>query len=776
MTQLNIDQLTVGGGTSTTLDPAKVASVFGQWRVGSILNSPFSGVSCNGDPSMVGLNTTQWRTLVAAVQQAAMASSTIQPPIPVLYGLDSVHGANYIPHSTLFPHNTGMAASFRPDLAQQAASVAARDTRAAGIPWLFAPVLGAGIQPLWSRLYETFGEDPFLISVFGAAVVNGMENRAVNGNVSAASCLKHYLGYPATRSGKDRTDAWIPDAYLRQYFAPPFAAAMAAGASSVMINSASINGVPVHASAPILTDLLRSELNFSGVAVTDWQDIEKLYFYHQLAANNTQAVTMAVEAGVDMSMVPLDLTFGPALLSLVQAGVIPESRLDESVRRILQMKIDLGLFDSPVVPAHLEAHQSGSPADEAIAQQLVRESVTLLQNNAVTSITQPTSFSSSSSSSTSSPMASHSSRAAAPPANQPTLPLTWLPKGSTILVVGPAAVDRVALCGGWTYHWQGACGDYEFVAGASIADGLTALAQPRGLSVKTFQGANFSDVDPANLVIAQQLASQAAVVVLAIGEAPESETPGNTESLDLDPAQVALFNAVAASGTPIVTILVEPRPRVLGNVATQSAAILMAYLPCYNGGPVLAEILFGVTNPSGKLPLTYPRTTGDIDVYYRKPAGPPAGVVGHNPLFDFGFGLSYSTLVYSNLQLSQTSVGVDDILTVSVTVSNQGPYNASEAVLVFVSQNVRTRITPEVKLLKGFDKQPVPLLGSTTFAIPFRVKDLAYWTPTLEEIVEAGVYTVTVENLSATFTVTETQVLRRAGAPRPRDELLRVEP
>lgn len=731
MTQLNIDQVLVDG-SYYNLDPVKLQKVFGQYGVGSVINTPFA----NGCPSGVteGWSVEQWRGIISGLQAAAMANQSITPPIPMLFGLDSVHGANYVSNAALFPHNTGAAATFNPSLYRLQAAITATDTRTAGIPWMFSPVLGLGMNPLWSRIYETLGSDPFVGATFATAYIQGAMGAAAVLNYTgtpAFACMKHYFGYSNPRSGKDRTDAWIPFQYLKQYFQPAFAAAVAAGVRTAMINSASINGVPAHASKPLLTDILRTELNFTGVAVTDWLDIIKLYQYHGLAANNAEAILLALNAGVDMSMVPEDFSFPDTLLQLVQNGSIPESRLDESVTRILQLKIDMGLFEDPVVPPGLANRVVGGPADQAAALASAREAITLLSN-----------------------------APAAGTGGKPILPLTgWLPQGANILVTGPASVDAVALCGGWTLSWLGAgsCNSFPPGTASSIAEGVSYMAgnaSGKGWSVTSFMGASFSTANASDLATVTALSKKAAVVVMAVGEPPESETPGDTQALDLSAAQYELYQAVLASGTPFVTVLVEPRPRVISSIATDSAALIMAYLPCVKGGQAIAETLFGVNNPSGRLPYDYPATTGDLDVHFHKPCdSDPAGAqCDHQPLYPFGHGLSLSTLSYGAPTLSATAVPAGAVVNVSVPITNTGNLDALESVLVYVRQLNRAAITPEARLLKGFTKIAIPAGATVTATVSVDTHDFAYWTPDLDRAIDAGVYNLTVGMATPTAT------------------------
>src|SRR2546423_3605674 len=366
MTQLEIGLVTTGAGDNVRIDPDKLEKAVVKYGVGSILNVKDQALSVD-----------KWHEIIRQIQEA---SQRTRLKIPVLYGIDTIHGANYVQGSTLFPQEIGMAATWNPALMQRAAEIAAIETRAAGIPWTFSPVLDLGRQPLWPRFYETFGEDPYLAKVMGAAFVRGVEGEDVSSPDHVATSLKHYVGYSFPLSGRDRTSAWIPENYLREYFLPSFAEAVRAGAHTVMVNSAEINGTPGHINHHILTHILRGELGFRGFVVSDWEDIKKLVSQWKVAADEREATRMAIMAGIDMSMVPSDYSFADILVGLVKEGKVPQSRVDEAVRRILLVKFELGLFDKPMPDASLKS-RIGLPASRQLALQAARESMTLLKND-----------------------------------------------------------------------------------------------------------------------------------------------------------------------------------------------------------------------------------------------------------------------------------------------------------------------------------------------------------------------------------------------------------
>src|SRR2546425_11157533 len=402
MTQLAIGMIATGQDQTIQIDPAKLDKAIVRYGVGSILNVHEQALTVD-----------KWHEIINQIQISATKKTRLG--IPVIYGIDSIHGANYIQGPTLFPQAIGMAATSTPQLMKRATEIAAMETRAAGIPWSFSPVLDIGRQPLWPRFYETFGEDPYLAKVMGAAFVRGLEGSDVASQDHVASSLKHYMGYSFPLTGRDRTPAWIPENYLREYFLPTFAAAVKAGARTAMVNSAEINGIPGHINHHVLTDILRDELGFKGFVVSDWEDIKKLVTIWRVAATEKEATRMAVMAGIDMSMVPTDYSFSDHLLALVKEVAVPQSRIDEAVRRILRVKFELGLFEKPIPDPALKA-KVGLAESRQASLQAARESMTLLKN---------------------------------------TNNLLPLSKDRKVLVTGPTADSLISLNNGWTYVWQG---------------------------------------------------------------------------------------------------------------------------------------------------------------------------------------------------------------------------------------------------------------------------------------------------------------------------------
>ncbi|KAI8367532.1 glycoside hydrolase superfamily [Radiomyces spectabilis] len=598
--------------------------------------------------------------------------------------LDHIHGAHFVANATIFPHGINLAASFNPQLAYDAAAITARDTRSAGVHWTFAPVLDIPVNKQWPRVYENFGEDPHLSGVMGVAAIRGYQGQYKSDRSKVAACMKHFIAYGAPWSGQDRDSTVVSDRTINDYFVPPFQMAIDAGVATAMESYIDINGEPVVASEKYLRQLLREQMGFKGMLVTDWAEIENLYTTHRVAASHKDAVHMSIKStSIDMSMVPKDVIFFETLQDLVNDGQIPMERIDESVERLLQLKKDLGLLERDGWKARRELQSMvGQPSDARVSLDAARESLTLLKN-----------------------------------ANA-TLPLQ--DRYERILVVGPSANDLGHLSGGWTINWQGATkdawqgpiDDEQFYSnGISIHDGMKLVA-PANVDVDYMAG---FDIDGTSIDMDQVLAvaSSYDAIVVCLGEHVYSELPGNIHDMALPSGQVNAVEMIAKVGKPMITVLIEGRPRVLGSIPEQSNALLQAYLPGPWGGLAIAEALFGKLNPSGLLPYTYPKYVGDVNLNYWRQVNDV-----WDPLYEFGHGLSYSTFEYSNLTLydgasvlqenrqladSPPVLKPGEPVKVAVKVTNKGPFDGKQTVLMYVQQPVR-RITPPVKVLKAFQK------------------------------------------------------------------------
>jgi beta-glucosidase len=711
MTQLQIGMVSAGSDQNIQIDPAKLEKAIVGYGVGSILNV-----------SDQALTVDKWQDIIRQIQESATKKTRLG--IPVIYGIDSIHGANYVQGSTLFPQEIGMAATWNPELMKRATEVAALETRAAGIPWSFSPVLDIGRQPVWPRFYETFGEDPYLAKVMGVAFVRGLEGSDVASQDHVAASLKHYMGYSLPLSGRDRTPAWIPENYLREYFLPTFAAAVKAGAHTVMVNSAEINGVPGHVNHHILTDILRGELGFKGFVVSDWEDIKKLVSVWRVAATEKEATRMAVMAGIDMSMVPSDYSFSDNLIALVKEGAVPQSRIDEAVRRILRVKFELGLFENPMPNAALKS-KIGLPESRQASLQAARESMTLLKNTS------------------------------------DLLPLT---KDRKVLVTGPTADSLVSLNNGWTYVWQGSEESLYPKDRPTIRRAIEAKAGAANVTYVpgtkiTLPAGSPSNSTPTNLEAevdipaAVRAASAADVVVLCLGEGSYTETPGNITDLTLGEPQLRLAEAIEATGKPVVLVLVEGRPRIINRIVDKAGAVLMAYNPGNEGGQAIADVLFGNFNPSGKLPFTYPRTPNGLITYDHKTfetEDTAFGNMAFTPQFEFGQGLSYTTFAYSDLRLSKKSITGNGDLSVSVTVTNSGRRAGKEVVQVYVSDLVAS-LAPAGKRLKRFAKLYLEPGQSRTLTFKLHQDDLSFIGPDNKPVVEPGEFEVMIAGLKDRF-------------------------
>lgn len=698
MTQISIEVF-LKSENGKQLDPhqidiEKLSSAIKKYKIGSILNIGGNAQSLEN-----------WRNRIQTIQKLALQERL---KIPILYGVDAIRGNNYTLNAVMFPQQIAQAASFNTDMAKRAAEITAYETRSAFIPWNFSPVLDLGRQPMWPRIWETYGEDPHLISEMGKAVIQGYEgNSLITDKYHVAACLKHYMGYSMPLSGHDRTPAWIPERELREYFLPQFAEAVKAGAKTVMVNSAEINGVPVHANKHILTDILKDELQFKGFVVSDWQDIEYLFQRHKVAKDNKEAVMLAINAGIDMSMVPLDFTFCDALIELVKENKVPMSRIDDAVSRILKVKYEVGLFDNPTGNAK-DYPLFNSAAHNKVNYDVAAECITLLKNNSSL------------------------------------LPLST---GKKILVTGPSANSMRALNGGWSRNWQGDNSDETEKNKNTI---LEAIQNTFGANNVTYaEGATFDTSTTISEAVSK--AANADVIVLCIGENSYTETPGNINDLNISSSQIELAKALSATGKSIILILTEGRPRIISQIEPLATAILHTYLLGNEGGNVVADVLTGKINPSGKLPYTYPRHSNSLVNYYHKYTETmefePAG---YNPQWEFGFGLSYTTFNYSNLKLNNKQLTDANSIAISVDVTNSGKIAGKEAVLLYVSDLVAS-ITPEVKRLRAFEK--ISLQPGETKTVNFTIDktQLSFINAQLQRVTEPGDFKVMVGNLTDNF-------------------------
>jgi len=694
MTEVTSDVVSTTKNGVHEIDPEKIKEAILKYHVGSILN--VSGHAYDRK---------HWYEVISSIQAEA-AQDRLK--IPVIYGIDAIHGVTYTLGSTLFPQEIAMAATFNRQIAYQAGTITAYETRASYIPWNYSPVLDLGKNPLWPRIYETFGEDPYLGKTMGASIIHGYQGSDVGDKYHVAACMKHYLGYGDPLDGKDRTPAWIPDRYMREYFFPQFAEAVKEGAKTLMINSGEINGVPLHASHYMLTDVLRGELHFDGIAVSDWRDIEYLHDRHHIAATQKDAVMIAVNAGVDMSMVPYEYSFYNYLIELAKEGKVPIWRIDQAVHRILKVKYELGLFERPVGNPD-DYPKFGSEEFRKVSLQAATEAITLLKNT------------------------------------NNVLPLK---KDMKVLVTGPTANTMRSLDGGWSYTWQGEQSDNFAVGKNNI---LKAIQQKIGKDNVTYEpGASFDSLK--NVDDAVKAAKNADAIVLCLGELSYTENVGNIDDLNLPWAQTQLALELAKTGKPIILVLAEGRPRVVTEAESHSAATIMMYLAGNEGGDALANILFGDANPSGRLPYTYPRAPDALVNYYRKNLenGNSDDSHGYNPLYEFGFGLSYTSFSYSNLHLSQPNLKDGETMMVTVDVKNTGLREGLESVLLYTRQEYAS-IAPDFKRLRAYQKIDLKPGELKTVSFKITPRDLAFVNDLSKTVTEPGEFKIMIGDQVANF-------------------------
>jgi beta-glucosidase len=702
MTQITLAVVAKGGwgNQDGELDAALLKKAVVDYKVGSLLNTTAHALSAE-----------TWRKMITQIQDE---TKNTRLKIPVIYGLDAMHGQTYTLGSTLFPQNLPMAATRNPELAIAMAKVTAKELRASGVRWNFAPVLDIGRQPLWSRFPETYGEDVYIGKTMGAAVIKAYEEDGLRNPTAVASCMKHYLGYSASRTGKDRTPIYLPEIELREYYLPQFREAIKAGASTIMINSGEINGEPVHSSKYLLTDLLRKEMGFEGVIVTDWEDIKRLHTWHSVAVTPREAVVMGVNAGIDMSMVPGDFSFYDLLIEAVKKGEVKMTRIDDAVKRILLLKMKTGLFDNPY-PEQAAITNFGKAEYQILALDAAHEAMTLLKNE------------------------------------NNLLPLA---KNKKVLVAGPSAQSISALNGCWSYTWQGKEEQWYPADSKTI---LQAITDKVGAgNVMTTTGKGFDNPMNFDVTALTNAAATADVIILCIGENAYAESPGNTTELALDENQQAIAKAAALTGKPVILVLTEGRPRFISNIEPAAKGILMAYWSGKKTAEAIADVLFGDYNPNGILPFSYPRSMGEIVLYDRKPTEDVREVfnddihTGYNPLYPFGHGLSYTTFEYGDIKLSASNLKGDEKLTVSIDVKNTGKKDGKHTVELY-THDLYASITPNMKRLRSFKK--INLKAGENQMVTFIIdkNDLAFVNAQLKTVTEPGDFEVIIGKKKVKF-------------------------
>lgn len=714
MTELSIDVLGEWKDGEFQLNKEKVYNAIAKYKVGSVLNSP----------GPVAQTPQKWQEIIGTIQELSMK----EIGIPCIYGLDQNHGTTYTLGGILFPQNINLGASFNPQLAHDAAVVTAYETRAANCPWTYSPTVDMARDPRWSRVWENYGEDCLVNAVMGSAAVRGFQGDDPN-HIPAdriATSVKHYMGYSQARTGKDRTPAYIPVSELREKCFAPFKACVEAGALTIMVNSGSVNGVPVHANKELLTVWLKEELGWDGMLVTDWADINNLYTREHVAADKKEAIEIAINAGIDMAMEPYDLNFCTLLKELVEEGRVPMSRIDDAVRRILRLKYRLGLFDTPVTNLK-DYPEFASKAHAELAVRTAEESEVLLKNK------------------------------------NNILPLK---KGVKILVTGPNANSMRCLNGGWSYTWQGHLADrfageyntiYEALGNEFGKDNVL-LEQ----GVTYVPEGNYYEENAPEIEKAVAAAGNVDVIVACIGENSYCETPGNLSDLRLSENQRNLVKALAGTGKPIVLILNEGRPRIISDIEPLADAVIDILLPGNYGADALANILSGKANPSARMPYTYPKDPAALTTYdYRvsEEMDKMEGAYDYDAVISvqwpFGYGLSYTTFKYDNLKASATDFKAGDNITLSVDVTNTGAVAGKEVVMLF-SRDMVASMTPENRRLRSFEK--VELQPGETRTVTFNLKgsDLAFVGADGKWILEKGAFRMQAGDKTLNLNCTET--------------------
>jgi len=714
LVQLSIGVISAEG--KDDVDPAKMDVIFGKYKVGSILN-------VMNDHA---LDREQTAAFISKIQESSMKHIGI----PCIYGLDMIHGASYLTDGSFYPQEINLGATFNREYAAMMGHAMAYETRAAQCPWVFSPVMDLGRDPRWPRQWESWGEDPYLQSEMArveTVAIQGGDPNHIDLEHAAVS-IKHFMGYGVPHTGKDRTPAYIAENDLREKYFRPFKECFQAGALTAMVNSASINGVPTHANQLLLTGWVKEQLGWDGMLVTDWADIDNLYTRDHVAADKREAVAMGINAGIDMIMDPYDPECCNVIVDLVKSGDIPMARLDDAVRRVLRLKVRLGLFENPTWEHEYPEFASEEFAKQSYAAAV--ESEVLLKNEGI-------------------------------------LPL----KGTErILVTGPNANSLRTLNGGWSYTWQGNADAY-----APQYNTILEAIQKRFKNVTYVPGVEYDNafgswqsekVVSGSLFNSIELAARRADVIIAcVGENSYCETPGNMNDLNLSENQKQLVRKLASSGKPVILVLNEGRPRIIGDIEPLVKAVVDVMLPSNYGGDALAALLAGDENFSGKLPFTYPKYINSLHTYDYKVSEHREvmdGAYNYDAVMDvqwaFGYGLSYTSFAYSDLKLeSPADFKAGDDLKVSVKVTNTGDRAGKEAVLLYSSDLVASLI-PDVKRLRGFEKISLEPGEAKTVSFVVPAHELAFVGADGKWRLEAGDFRLSCGGLGVMARCTETKV------------------
>ena len=696
------------------IDEHKADSIFTHYKVGSILNAP----------NTCAPTAQQWEKYMAQIQKLSMK----RMGVPCIFGLDQNHGSTYTQGGTLFPQNINVAATFNREIARRSAEATAYETRAVSVPWTYSPTVDLGRDARWPRIWENFGEDCYLSSEMGKAMVYGFQGEDPNhiDQYHIATSMKHFMGYGVPWTGKDRTPAYISPADLREKHFAPFLAGIEAGALSVMVNSASVNGMPMHANKEILTHWLKEQTGWDGVLITDWADVNNLYTREMVAKDKKDALRIAINAGIDMVMEPYSCDACGYIIELVNEGKIPMSRIDDACRRVLRMKYRLGLFEHPTQKLKNYPLFGGEQFAQ-LALEGATESMVLLKNN------------------------------------NNILPLQ---KGKKILLTGPNANQMRCLDGGWSYTWQGHrtdefAGKYNTIYEALCNEyGKENIVLNQGVTYN--EAGKYWEENEPQIAAAVEAAKHVDVVVACIGENSYTETPGNLTDLWLSENQRNLVKALATTGKPIILVLNEGRPRLIADIEPLAQGVVDILIPGNYGGDALAQLLSGKANFSGKMPYTYPKEINSLANYDFKKSEEVStmeGAYDYNAKitqqWGFGQGLSYTTYQYSNLKVDKASFAHDDVIRVSVEVKNTGKVAGKESVLLF-SSDLMASMVPDGRRLRAFDKVALQPGESKTVTFDLKANDLAFVGWDGKWILEEGDFTLMVADQQATIHCNET--------------------
>lgn len=696
------------------IDEHKTDSILSRYKIGSILNAP----------NTCAPTAKQWEKYIAQIQKISMK----RIGIPCVFGLDQNHGSTYTQGGTLFPQNINVAATFNREIARRSAEATAYETRAVSVPWTYSPTVDLGRDARWPRIWENFGEDCYLSSEMGKAMVYGFQGEDPNNidQYHIATSMKHFMGYGVPWTGKDRTPAYISPADLREKHFAPFLAGLQAGALTVMVNSASVNGVPMHANKEFLTGWLKEETGWDGVLITDWADINNLYTREMVAKDKKDALRIAINAGIDMIMEPYSCDACGYLVELVKEGKIPMSRIDDACRRVLRMKYRLDLFKNPTQKLK-NYPKFGGEEFAKLALEGATESMVLLKNEGNI------------------------------------LPLQH---GKKILLTGPNANQMRCLNGGWSYTWQGHradefAGKYNTIYEAFCNEyGKENVILNQGVTYNE-KGKYWEENEP-QIQEAVAAAKDADVIVACIGENSYTETPGNLTDLWLSENQRNLVKALAQTGKPVILVLNEGRPRLIADIEPLAQGIIDILIPGNMGGDALANLVSGKSNFSGKMPYTYPKEINSLANYDFKKSeevGTMEGAYDYNAKitqqWGFGYGLSYTSYKYSNLKVSQSDFRHGDIIKVSVDVKNTGKVAGKESVLLFSSDLIAS-IVPDGRRLRAFDKVELQPGETKTMTFELKADDLAFVGWNGKWRLEEGDFKLMIADQSADIHCTDT--------------------